>query len=410
MTKKLRLKFITITMTIITIMLIVIMGLVYFFTKTNLENDSVNMLQNIASHPFLLHVPGELQEDVRLPYFALQLTPQGELTATGGSYYDLSDEEFLRELIDSVFSSSDRIGIIKEYNLRFYRVDTPASRLLVFGDISSELSTLSNLIKNCILIGLAGFFVFLGISILLAHWAVDPVEKAWKQQRQFVADASHELKTPLTVIMTNAELIQNPDYDEESRLGFSSSILVMSKQMRGLVEQMLELARADAVQSGANFSSVDFSRLVSDALLPFEPVFFEKGLTLNSEISENIRVDGDASQLRQVLDILLDNAQKYSCDKGTTWVTLQTKGKRHCLLTVADEGEEIPEQDLKNLFKRFYRADKARSRTGSFGLGLSIAETIIARHSGKIWAESKNHINTFFVELRCDTCGHTPSI
>ena len=100
------------------------------------------------------------------------------------------------------------------------------------------------------------------------------MEKAWQQQRQFVADASHELKTPLTVIMTNAELMQNPDYDEESRRGFSASILVMSKQMRGLVEQMLELARADAVQSGVIFSPVDFSRLVSDAVLPFEPVFF----------------------------------------------------------------------------------------------------------------------------------------
>lgn len=410
MTKKLRRKFIVFTMSIITIMLIIIMGLVYFFTGTNLENDSVNMLQNIASHPFLLHVPGELQENVRLPYFALQLNLQGEVTATGGSYYDLSDREFLKELIVSAFSSSERIGVIKEYKLRFYRSDTPSGWLLVFGDISSELSTLNNLIQNCILIGLAGFLVFLGISILLAHWAVDPVEKAWQQQRQFVADASHELKTPLTVIMTNAELMQNPDYDEESRRGFSASILVMSKQMRGLVEQMLELARADAVQSGVIFSPVDFSRLVSDALLPFEPVFFEKGLYLNSEISENIRVRGDASRLRQVVDILLDNAQKYSREKGTTRVTLQAKGKRHCLLTVANEGEEIPEQDLKNLFKRFYRADKARSRTGSFGLGLSIAESIVSRHGGKIWAESRNHVNSFFVELRCDAPGHIPSL
>ena len=176
----------------------------------------------------------------------------------------------------------------------------------------------------------------------------------------------------------------------------------MSKQMRDLVEQMLELARADNIQQNTVFSSVDFSRLVSDAMLPFEPIFFEKGLMLDTEISENIMVNGEPSQLRQVLDILLDNAQKYSRKGGTTWVALQKHGKGHCLLTVADEGEEIPAKDLNNLFKRFYRADKARSRNGSFGLGLSIAETIVARHKGKIWAESKNGINTFFVELgRC---------
>jgi len=399
MAKKIRYQFIIITMTIVTIMLCIIMSLIYFFTKMNLENNSINTMQNIASNPFLLHLPNEMQEDIRLPYFTLQLSVQGDLIATGGGYYDLSDENFLKDLIKATFSSYDRIGIIDEYNLRFYRMSTSVGQILVYTDISNELAILNSLIRNCILIGIACFLIFLFISILLASWVVKPVDRAWNQQRQFIADASHELKTPLTVIMTNAELMQNPDFDEMSRSTFTSSILVMSKQMRNLVEQMLELARADNIQHNTIFSSVDFSQLVSESILPFEPIFFEKGLTLQTEISEGIKVNGDSSQLRQVLDILLDNAQKYSCENGTTWVTLQRHGKGRCLLTVADEGEEIPAKDLNNLFKRFYRADKARSRTGSFGLGLSIAETIITRHKGKIWVESKNNINTFFVEL-----------
>lgn len=362
-------------------------------------------MQKIAVNPFLLHLPSELQEDVRLPYFTLQLSIQGDLVATGGGYYDLSDEIFLKDLIRAVFSSSDRIGIIDEYNLRFYRTNTSVSQILVFADVSSELSILNGLIRNCILIGLACFLIFLCISFLLANWIIKPVDNAWNQQRQFIADASHELKTPLTVIMTNAELMQNSDYDETSRTIFASNILVMSKQMRNLVEQMLELARADHVQCNTVFCSVDFSRLISDATLPFEPIFFEKGLTLYTEISDGIKVNGNPAQLRQVLDILLDNAQKYSREKGSTWVTLHRHGKGHCLLTVADEGEEISASDLSLLFRRFYRADKARTRidsmgqTGSFGLGLAIAETIITRHKGKIWAESKNNINTFFIEL-----------
>lgn len=408
MTKKLRYKFIWITMSIITIMLCIIMWLLYFFTKMNLENNSISMLQNIAVNPFLQRVPNELSEDVRLPYFTLQINKQGEIIATGGGYYDLSDEIFLKDLINAAFSNSARTGIIQEYNLRYYHLSTPLSQVLVYADTSSEQATLSNLLRNCIFIGLACFLIFLGISFLLACWAVRPVEKALNQQRRFIADASHELKTPLTVIITNAELMQNPDYDEASRAIFSSNILVMSKQMRNLVEQMLELARADDIQSNVVFSTVNFSQIVSDAILPFEPIFFEKGLLLKTDIAENITVNGESSQLRQVLDILLDNAGKYSCTKGQIWVTLQNRGKGHCLLTVANEGQEISVKDLQHLFKRFYRADAARSRTGSFGLGLSIAESIVIRHKGKIWAESNHNINTFFVELETSAAYHFP--
>lgn len=400
MTRKLRYKFIMIIMGIVTIMLCIIMSMIYFFTKRNLETGSIAMMQNISDNPFLLRLPNELHDDIRFPYFTLQLDMRGNLIATGGGYYDLSDESFLKNLIDATFSADAPVGIIEDYNLRFFRKDTAVNQILVYADISSELATLDNLLRNCIFIGIACFLAFLLISFLLAKWVVQPVDRAWQQQRQFIADASHELKTPLTVIMTNAELLQNTDYDETSHSTFSSSILVMSRQMRDLVEQMLELARTDNVQSHTVFSSFDFSKLVSDAVLPFEPVFFERGLTLRTNIAENILISGNPSELRQVLDILLDNAQKYSHENGTTWVTLQRRGKNHCLLTVADEGETIPIQDLKNLFKRFYRADQARSRNGSFGLGLSIAESIVKRHNGKIWAESKNGINTFFVELR----------
>lgn len=399
MTRKLRYKFIMIIMGIVTIMLCIIMSMIYFFTKRNLETGSIAMMQNISDNPFLLRLPNELHDDIRFPYFTLQLDMRGNLIATGGGYYDLSDESFLKNLIDATFSADAPVGIIEDYNLRFFRKDTVVNQVLVYADISGELATLTNLLRNCIFIGIACFLAFLLISFLLAKWVVQPVDRAWQQQRQFIADASHELKTPLTVIMTNAELLQNADYDEASQSAFSSSILVMSRQMRDLVEQMLELARTDNVQIHTVFSSFDFSRLVSDAVLPFEPVFFERGLTLRTEIAGNILVNGSPSELRQVLDILLDNAQKYSRENSTTWVTLQRRGKNHCLLAVADEGEAIPPQDLKNLFKRFYRADQARSRNGSFGLGLSIAESIVKRHKGKIWAESKNNINTFFVEL-----------
>ena len=401
MIKKLRFKFVVINMSIVTALLCVILGLVFYFTSANLEAESINMMKNIASRPSRLRTLNALDEDVHLPYFKIQLGFRNELVAASGGYYDLSDDVVLADLINAALKSPKALGVIEEYNLRYYRVDTPLNHCLVFADISSERATLDDLRRSCFLIGVLGFLLFLIVSILLSKWAVKPVELAWKQQRQFVADASHELKTPLTVIMTNAELAQSPEYDEEDKQEFLTSIVTMSKQMRVLIEQMLMLARTDQTDSKKSFSTVDFSKLVSDSILPFEPVFFERGLTLTVQIDENIKVTGEEAQLLRVLDILLDNAQKYSKEAGNTWVKLRVHRKGHCLLEVANEGESISPDEVKNIFKRFYRIDQARSRTGSFGLGLSIADSIVTQHHGKIWAESENGINYFYVELPC---------
>ena len=255
-----------------------------------------------------------------------------------------------------------------------------------------------SLTNTCVIIGVLSFAVFLGLSFLLARWAVKPVETAWNQQRQFVADASHELKTPLTVILTNAELLQEPEYDEQARSRFVDSIMTMSHQMRGLVESLLELARVDNGGQNMVFFRLNFSELVSDALLPFEPVYFEKGLTLESNVEENLFVKGSQQHLKQVADILLDNASKYASADSTVRVILRRQGS-HCLLSVASAGDAISKEDLKNIFKRFYRMDKARSMNHSYGLGLSIADSIVSKHGGKIWAESADGVNTFFVQL-----------
>ncbi len=400
MLKRLRLKFVLINMTIVTILLCVILGLVLHFTRADLESKSIGMMQSIAAQPFQLGAPDQRGEEVRLPFFTLQLGPDGELMATGGGYYDLSDDEFLDGLIRRTAGSSKRLGVLEEYGLRYYRSDNPVTPCLVFADISSEQATLEGLFHTCLLIGLAGFGAFLWVSVMLSKWAVRPVERAWQQQRQFVAAASHELKTPLTVITTNAQLLREPDYGPEQKERFLSSIQTMSRQMGALIRQMLELARADSVEQRAVFARVELSRLVEQAVLPFEPVFFEAGLGLETHVDKGIAVQGGAEQLGQVVDILLDNARKYARPGGMTWVTLERKGRGRCLLTVADQGEPIPQEALGHLFERFYRADPARSRTGSFGLGLSIAQTIVAQHRGRIWAESQGGVNRFLVELR----------
>lgn len=366
MLKKLRIQFVAVIMVIVTAMLCLIFGMLCYFMQKNMENESINMMQSIAANPFQLFHPDDAGDMPLMPFFMLQIGNNGEIIATGGGYFDLSDEAFLDDLVSAVFASREHNGILKEYDLRFYRTESPRGQCLVFADMTREQTILKSLVRNCVGLGLLCFFLFLGISVLLAFWMVKPVDKAWKQQRQFVSDASHELKTPLTVIMANAEMLQAPDYDQQSKI---------------------------------SFSPLDFSHLTEKALLPFEAVLFERGLSLSSQLQEGITVNGSEQHLHQVLDILMDNAQKYALAPSEVAVRLEKVNRHSCRLTVSNRGEPISDADLKNIFKRFYRVDKARSRDGSFGLGLSIAESIVLSHGGKIWAESKNGINSFHVQL-----------
>ena len=398
MLKKLRIRFICINMAIVTVMLAVILVLVLHFTANSLERESIRMMQSVVQGPAQLPRPGERPAGVRLPYFFLQITPQGDLKAVGSSDFDLSDSAFLREIFAASYARQEQTGVLEDYNLRFYKNEGPGPQTLIFADMTSEQATMRNLVRTCVGIGVVGLLGFFVISLFLARWAVRPVDEAWNQQKQFVADASHELKTPLTVILTNAELLQSGQTDGAQQARCVGSIAVMAGQMRILVERLLGLARADNGIVRTSMTVLDYSTLVSDCLLPFEPVFFEKGMELRCDIASGLVLRGSESHLRQVVDILLDNAQKYAFPGGGVGVTLKKQGS-HCLLAVANQGPAIPAEELKNIFKRFYRADKARSRDGSYGLGLSIAQRIVEEHGGRITADSRGNVNTFQVLL-----------
>jgi signal transduction histidine kinase len=396
MLKKLRLKFILVNMIIVACMLLVIFGLVFQYTRAELNNESQVTLHGLMQGAQLPSATGS-----KLPYFALQISIHGGVTVSGSSYYDLKDEAFIQELIQYVYTVNTDEGYIAKYDLRYGVVAGVFSQTIIFVDVSGHTAALKSLVQSCTFVGVVALAAFFLISVLLARWAVRPVEKAWQQQRQFVSDASHELKTPLTVIMSNAELLQSEEFEPEAKQQFASSILVMSHQMRSLVEGMLELARADNGQVKKAFEILDLSKEVSDTILPFEPVFFEKGLILENELQPGISVRGSRGYLRQVLEILLDNAAKYSAP-GIVMVQLQHQGKNHCLLSVSNPGAPIDKKDLQKIFERFYRADAARSRTGNFGLGLPIARSIVEEHGGKIWAESNETGNRFCVLLPCN--------
>ena len=402
MLKKLRLKFVLITMGIVTAMLVVIFVTVYHFTRLNLETSSISMMQAIASDPFRESPPGGGGENgpmQNLPYIALRISPDGAISASGGSFYDLTDEAFLKRLLEAADRTPSRTGLLPDLKLRFLKHNAQAFRIYVFADTSAEQETLKNLRVTFLVIGTLGLLVFFGISILLARWAVKPVEQAFAREKQFVADASHELRTPLTVITTNAELLREDVADRPEDTKYADNVLRSANRMRTLTEELLTLARSDMGVSAGRKEHVDLSDLVQEVVLNYEPVFFEKGLLLEQEIEEKILITGNPEELRRLAAILLDNAQKYGRNGGTTTVTLKRTGRFRCMLAVADEGEEIPEEILSQLFTRFFRADEARSGEEGFGLGLSIAEEIVSHHNGRIRAESADGVNRFTAEF-----------
>ena len=388
MIRRLRIKFVCINMVLVTAMLWAILAVVLHSTQAGLASESMRAMEAaVLPGPQRPAGPGWGPR-----CFTLELGSGGELSASPGAD-SFGGEAWLRQVWEAARGRQE--GLLEEEGLRFRRVGPPERQKVVFADASGELAAMASLRRSCLLVGSGGFLAFLGLSILLARWAVGPVDQAWRRQQQFVADASHELKTPLTVILANAELLADPGCTGGERL--AGNILTVARQMRSLVERLLELARMDAGKGEAQ-EPVDLSRLVGDALLPFEPVFFEAGLTLESRVEAGIWVRGSGMQLAQAADILLDNARKYAAPGSAVSLRLERTG-RWCLLRVATAGEPLTRQERQDVFKRFYRADPARAREGGCGLGLSIARSIAAAHRGRIWAESGPAGNVFLIRL-----------
>ena len=405
MIRKLRLKFVAICMALVTAILAAVFFSVYFSMARNISDLSRQVLYRVVQEESVggsmtrpdisINIGGDR---VLLPYFTVNLwtSRRGGYTAqiTGGTYANLENTDELTAILQDCLSQNRREGTIATYHLRYLRQDNGLYEKLAFVDMSMEQAVLRKTMGSYLFIALASLLLLLGVSILLSRWATRPVEKAWTQQRQFLSDASHELKTPLTVILSNAELLEQAQLSDKPAR-WTDNILSEAGRMRSLVEEMLTLARADNMVRTAVLTEVSLSDIAADCALAFEPVAFEAGKSLDYTLAENITVLGDREKLRQLISVLLDNAIKYGADGGTVTLSLE-KTDRQAKLTVSNPGDPIPPEQLGHLFERFYRADDSRGEKSGFGLGLSIAQTIAAEHKGTLKAESDD-ISTRFL-------------
>ncbi len=264
------------------------------------------------------------------------------------------------------------------------------------GASSGNLVVFAVSVLGALTLGIIVYFLF---SLFLARIALRPVEDSWKKQKQFVADASHELKTPLSVILANTDILaSHKEETVESQMKWVENTRAEAMRMAELVNQLLFLAKNDDGLK-VQMQDVNFSNCVEGIVLGYDAVFYEKQHKFSYEVTPDVWVVGNEGQLKQLVTILLDNANKYSKGEGNITLRLQNNGK-HCTLTVANDSEQLSEEQLSHLFDRFYTVDNSRNKNnGGNGLGLNIAQVICQTHNGSIRVSCENGRTAFDVTL-----------
>ncbi len=327
-------------------------------------------------------------------YIIVDVDENGNIIKTTSNDFSI-DYETLNECVEKALSSKSKFGQLSDYGLMYSkRDDLPQSRIVLASN-STIFTSLGRSIIICSLLFLGSMAVIFVISLLLSGLAVKPVKKAWEQQKQFVADASHELKTPLTVILANNNIMMSHrDSTVKDEAQWLESTQEEAGHMKNLIDQMLYLAKSDAGTAAVQYSDVNFSEIVEGAALNFEPVAFEKEIMIDTEIEPDIVLNGNATELNQLVHILTDNAVKYA-DKETTVTIKLSKKNDRVEFSVNNFGNVISKEDMEHIFDRFYRAEKSRTTKG-YGLGLSIAQRIVQSISGRLTVESTTENGTTF--------------
>ncbi|MBR3318664.1 MAG: HAMP domain-containing histidine kinase [Atopobiaceae bacterium] len=420
MLRSLRIKFVAIIMVLVGAVLITVLGS-SFFSTWQTQRDMTQEAIERALHGDLRQRPmiadgrsGDQQGKANLLLVAVDVSEDGMLLESNDAQA-IIDSDVLADVLQEALTDfaegneTQELHINEEVHIvwKSAYLQTGVWRVVI-ADTSAAYYSLSSLFVKDITITIAAMAMLLVISVGLSSWVLKPVQRAWDQQRRFVADASHELKTPLAVIIANTQILQKDSTLSDDSKRWVQSTADESAHMKNLVEELLELARTDESSAGTQGVmqkvEVDFSELVESAALEFDAIAFERGCFIDESIEAGIHVTGDPEWLGRLAKILIDNAVKYSASNKTITVKLAREGRR-CTYVVNNHGQTIDPEDLEHIFDRFYRTDKARSRdakTGGFGLGLAIAKGIATSHGGDITATSNDEDGTTFtVVLPC---------
>lgn len=325
--------------------------------------------------------------------FSVLYDSAGEVKAISTNNNPNLSEDDLLALADTILKRQKNKGKIAGY-LYLY-IPSKEGSSVYFLDYEPEREMSMQLWRVCLWVGLAGMLIILIPVIFLSRWIAKPVQLAFDRQKQFITDASHELKTPLTIITTNAEVLENTLPDNK----WLNYILEQSTRMKILINSLLNLARLDSGTEKNTFQNFDLSKTVRKAALSFESLAYEHEKKYDWDIADGLSLYGNKENIEQLVTILLDNAFKYSDAKGIVTISL-TRSADKKLLFIHNTGNGIEKENLKHIFERFYRIDSSRNRqSGGYGLGLSIAESIVKNHRGQISVKSDGKSYTDFYIL-----------
>ena len=304
-------------------------------------------------------------------------------------YSSFSDEEIV-ETAKVLLTHGKMEGIFQGKVYRHInRTDFDA---LVWMDNPTMTHNMKTLLRNTVIFGLIFILLMMPFAIWVSHVIFRPIEEKEQEQRIFLSNAEHELKTPITTIGANAELLSREIGENE----WLSAIRQENKRMGNLVGDLLKLSRAESVTPDKK--KISLSKLVLGGILPYEAVAFDAGNEIRAEITDDVIVMGDEGELSELVAILTDNALSHASGNGDIQVSLK-KEKGHAVLAVSNPGEAISKEDRDHIFERFYRVDSSKAKDGHFGLGLPIARAIVEAHSGEFSVNSNETLTTFTVRL-----------
>ena len=401
MIKKTQYKFIAITLCALSLVLALILGVLNICVYAAIIFNGRENIEHIKERRGFIYSEEELGDYPVNPDFDFEnMTEQGSKVAY--MYVRINNKgaasPFITTNMSDTYSADDiyRIaGILKEsgvdkgiYHSMMYEVHNDGLYTVVtVVDISPDLALMRSVFRISVITVICSLvFVFI-FSYYLSKWAILPVKTAFENQRRFISDASHELKTPLTVISANADVL-------ESEIGenkWLENIKSQSEIMSSLVYDLLDLAKMDETQEQLIFSEFDLSNVVLSKSLEFECTAFESGKTFEQNITENIRYKGNEESIKHLVTILIDNAIKHSDENGIVRVALTKAGNKN-IFQVYNTGNGIKNSEKDKIFNRFYRSDESRSKvTGGYGLGLSIAKAIVDAHKGTITVDGEEN-------------------
>lgn len=411
----------------ISAVMLVSFATIYMITFNNIQNQNKLKIENVSSKTMhtmelfgnttIVNVPYPSGEYIQA--FGVIINEQGEYVFES-SFGALSQEVLLSAVNQVVTQNRENGRILLEDKQFQYTVSKPYAKVevpkgnlesapvveqlyqIAFLDITESQQTLTQLLTTFIAIGIVTLFVILGISMYFAKRSVVPIEQSYTKQQQFVQDASHELKTPLASMRANLDAVTaNPKETVETQAKWLGFIAYEIERMSKLVNDLLYLAKADHAGYTVQMSPINLSETIEHAILAIETVIFEKGIRFNQQLESDVMINGDQDKIEQVINILLDNALKYTNAEGQIDVTLNIR-KNQGVFSVSNTGDGIAKEHMEKIFDRFYRVDASRKHNGSYGLGLSIAKSLVESMNGEIAVSSiENEYTTFTVKFNC---------